>query len=370
MRSGFARNRYSESEAVLRFAAQAHAAGVAVDWQAVYSPLHPKRVDLPTYPFERRRFWFDGVAVGAGDLASVGLSGIDHPFLGAAVRVGDDQGWLFSGRVSRDAFPWLADHAVGGLTVLPGAAVVDMALAAGGYAGVGWLDELLLHAPLMIPEHDAVALQLVIGPAAPDGRCEMRLFSRRSGATGEDRDVDARAWVRHASGVLRPSTDVTPTTVDPLTEWPPVDAVAAEIDSLYDGLADAGLFYGPAFQGVRSVWQRGEEVFAEVALEEGRRRENFALHPVLLDAALHAAAALLDDDLDSHQVKLPFAWTGVGLLTAPAAEVSVLRVALRRQRIRDHTPCRRRIGNPAAAGATAGGARGGYRGTGTPGQRR
>ena len=210
-------NRYSESEAVLRFAAQAHAAGVAVDWQAVYSPLHPKRVDLPTYPFERRRFWFDGGAVGAGDLASVGLSGIDHPFLGAAVRVGDDQGWLFSGRVSRDAFPWLADHAVGGLTVLPGAAVVDMALAAGGYAGVGWLDELLLHAPLMIPEHDAVALQLVIGPAAPDGRCEMRLFSRRSGATGEDRDVDARAWVRHASGVLRPSTDVTPTTVDPLT---------------------------------------------------------------------------------------------------------------------------------------------------------
>ena len=76
--------------------------------------------------------------------------------------------------------------------------------------------------------------------------------------------------------------------------WPPPDGVELDVDGVYDGLAGAGLEYGPAFQGLRGVWRRGEEVFAEVELGEAQRGEagSFGLHPALLDAALHAVAAL------------------------------------------------------------------------------
>jgi acyl transferase domain-containing protein/NAD(P)-dependent dehydrogenase (short-subunit alcohol dehydrogenase family)/acyl carrier protein len=322
------RANHSEPEAVLRFAAQAHAAGVRADWGAVFSLSRARRVELPTYAFERQRFWFGGPAAGVGDLSSVGLSGMDHPFLAAGVGLGDGQGWLFSGRISMDEFPWLADHAVGGMVVLPGAAVVEMALAAGARAGVGWLDELVMHAPLVIPERDAVALQLTIGAAQPDGRCELRLFSRMIGGT-EDGDAGQRTWMRHASGMLGISTDVAVGSIHPATEWPPVDAVAVGVDSLYDRLAGAGLQYGPAFHRVRAVWRRGDDMFAEVALDQGQRGDNFAVHPALLDAAIHPAAGLDEPpDTASDEVMLPFAWTGVGLLSPSAREASVLRVAL------------------------------------------
>lgn len=326
------RAHHSEAEATLRFAAQAHCAGVAVDWAAVLSPPSASRAELPTYAFERRRFWFDAPVAEAHDVSSVGWSTVDHPFLAAGVGQGDGQGSLFSGRISLSACPWLADHAVGGVVVLPAAAMVEMALAAGANAGVGSLDELLLHAPLLIPDDNAVALQLVIGPAQPDGRCEMRLLSRLVGADAEDA-VAQQTWLCHATGMFSAVTDAAVCMPEFATPWPPAGAVAVETDSVYDRLAEAGLQYGPAFQRVRAVWHRGEELFAEVALEEGQRSEGFTVHPALLDAALHPAAALLQQqqqqsDSDTERVALPFAWTGVCLFSPPSREAQTLRVAL------------------------------------------
>ena len=322
------RARHPEPEAVLRFAARAHCAGVAVDWAAVLGPSPARRVELPTYPFERRRFWFDAAVADVGDLSSVGWSRLDHPFLTAGVCLGDGQGWLFSGRISLSAYPWLADHAVGGVVVLPAAAMVEMALAAGARAGIGRLDELVLQAPLLIPEDDAVALQLVIGAAQPDGRCDVRLLSRLIGADA-DGDVEHQRWVRHATGMLSAPTDAAVSVAEPVTTWPPADAFAVEVDSMYDRLTEAGLQYGPAFQRVRAVWRRGEELFAEVALGRGQQSENFTVHPALLDAALHPAAGLHQQSAPvSEHVSLPFAWTGVELLSPPSRETSVLRIAL------------------------------------------
>ncbi len=315
----------SEAEAIMRFAAQAHGSGVEVDWPAVFSPYDARPLELPTYPFERRRFWFDGGKSGVGNLSSVGLSEIDHPFLTAGVRVGDGQGWVFSGRISLSDFPWLADHAVGAVPVLPGAALVEMALSAGAHAGVGWLDELVLHTPLLLPEDDSVALQLVLSGAQPDGRCEVRIYFRLIDSVGGLE----RPWVRCAAGILSVPTDIAADdSATPMTEWPPADAVGVEVDSLYEQLAEAGLQYGAAFQAVRAVWRRDDVLFAEVALDQGRSGENFAVHPALLDAALHPAAGVFAQaDASSGQVSLPFAWTGVGLRSS-SSEISTLRVAL------------------------------------------
>ena len=252
--------------------------------------------------------------------------------MGAGVCLGDEQGWLFSGRVSLGAFGWLADHRVGGVVVLPGAAVVEMALAAGVCAGLHCVDEVVLHVPVLIPAETALDLQLLIGAPGPDGRCEVRLFSRPGDSVGDDGGLaTSGSWVRHASATLSAGADVAVAGAQSLSVWPPADAVAVAVDSLYDRLGGVGLQYGPAFQGVRAMWRRGEQVFAEVALDEQQPADGFAVHPVLLDAALHAAADLHGGiDGAAGQAVLPFAWTKVVLASPSAGDVSVLRVVLGR----------------------------------------
>ena len=99
----------SESESFLGFLAEADAAGVAVDWGVLFSG-GARRVELPTYAFQRERFWLES-ASGAGNVRAAGLEAADHPLLGAAVRLAGEAGWLFTGRVSLSTHPWLADHA-------------------------------------------------------------------------------------------------------------------------------------------------------------------------------------------------------------------------------------------------------------------
>lgn len=298
--------------------AEAHVRGVTVDWTAVFASQLPTRIQLPTYAFQRERYWLKSYSTGTGDLTSAGLSTIDHPLLAAGINLGDDQGWLFSGRLSVDSQPWLADHGVFDAMLLPGTAFVEMALAAGAQAGVGRLDELILEAPLLIPGDGAAQLQVLVG--GPDGhnRCQVAIYSRPQRSLSEG----AEQWVRHASGALSAGADDR-AGFESLGSWPPADAVSVDVESLYVRLAENGFRYGPVFQGVQALWRRGDELFAEVGLGGKLSIEGFGVHPALFDAALHAAAGLIDGP--SCQLSLPFAWGGVSL---PGATASRLRIAL------------------------------------------
>ena len=313
-----------ETEAVTRFLAEAYVGGVGVDWGAVFAGYRPRRVGLPTYAFERQRYWLAGRLAGAGDLGSVGLSEVGHPLLGAGVGLGGERGWLFSGRLSVATHPWLVDHAVFDTVLLPGTAFVEMALAAGARAGLDRLDELVLEAPLLVPEHGGVQLQVLVGGPDEQDRCRVDVYSRPESIA--DRDGEQGQWVRHGSGVLSVGAGDSGAGFARLSgPWPPQGAEAVSVDSLYERLAEAGFQYGPAFQGVRAIWHRGEETFAEIALGGDQLDEaaDFGVHPALFDAALHAA--LLGGQLPAGQVALPFAWNGVSLRSRGA---SVLRVAL------------------------------------------
>ncbi|MEU2560356.1 SDR family NAD(P)-dependent oxidoreductase [Streptomyces longispororuber] len=315
-----------ETDTFLTALAKAHVRGVTVDWAPLYAPVAcRRRVDLPTYAFQHQRYWPRPAVPGAGDARATGLHPADHPLFGAAVALADMDGYLFTGRLSLASHPWLAGHALGGTVLLPATAYVELALHAGHRVGCAHLEELTLQAPLVLPERGAVQLQLAVGAADALGRRPVNLYSRPQSAAADDDLWSDEPWLRHATGTLAPAPAARETGTD-LAQWPPAGAERADTAALYDSLAAAGFRYGAAFQGLRSVWRRDGELFAEVALPEEERdgADAYGLHPALLDAALHPLG-LGTFVSDTEQGRMPFSWTGV---TLHATGATALRVRL------------------------------------------
>lgn len=310
----------TEPVAALTALAELFVHGIAPDWQAVLAGLGGRRVDLPTYAFQRERYWLDEPTT-AGDITAVGLSSAEHPLLGAVTHLASDDSVVFSGRLSRQSHPWLADHVVHDTVLVPGTALLELATRAAAHVGCDVVEELTLQEPLVLPAQGGVRLQLSVGAPEEDARRPLVLHSLPDEAPDED------AWTRHAAGWLAaPAAAEAP---EALTDWPPHGASEVDLEGLYDRLADTGFAYGPAFQALHAVWQRDDELFAEVALSAGQRDEAgaFGLHPALLDAALHALAweGIRGGEAEG---RLPFSWNGVRL---HAVGADALRVRFSRE---------------------------------------
>jgi acyl transferase domain-containing protein/short-subunit dehydrogenase/acyl carrier protein len=292
--------------------AKAFANGVPVDWKEFFAGLDVQPAALPTYAFQRQRYWSD---LQAGTRTVKGLGNTDHPLLDAAVELPDSGGVVLTGRLAVEAQPWLADHDVLGSILFPGTGFVELANQAAGHVDCNVIEELTLAAPLILPERGGVNVQVVVGAADETGRRSVGAYSRAEGSAGD--------WTRHATGIL--AADASAADFD-LTTWPPADATALNLDGAYDLLHARGYGYGPVFQGLKAAWRRDDDVYAEVALPEGAEADRFGLHPALLDAAMHAD---LIDDSGEGATLLPFSWNGV---TLHATGASALRVWIRQVR--------------------------------------
>jgi acyl transferase domain-containing protein/NAD(P)-dependent dehydrogenase (short-subunit alcohol dehydrogenase family)/acyl carrier protein len=300
----------------LRSLAEAQTQGATPDWDVVFAGRPGRGVDLPTYPFRRRRYWPQTSPAPLGDVAGLGLGTTGHPLLGAALELPGSDQLVLTGRLSLESHPWLADHLVLGSALLPGTAFVELALGAGRQAGCELVEELTLEAPLVVPERGAVVLRLTV--AAPDesGRRTLTLHSRPDGAD------PGTPWTRHAEGTLLTAAGPRPDTVGGV--WPPTGSEPVTIDGFHERLADTGVAYGPAFQGLRAVWRSTPagptahaELHAEVELPDGSHADGFTLHPVLLDGALQAAAADALSGAPEGELRAtrPFSWRGIRVHT-------------------------------------------------------
>ncbi|MBA8925100.1 acyl transferase domain-containing protein/short-subunit dehydrogenase/thioesterase domain-containing protein/acyl carrier protein [Kutzneria viridogrisea] len=304
-----------EAQTIVTALATLHVNGGKVDWAEYFADSGARRIDLPTYAFQRERYWLETIA-GLGDIRYIGMRSAEHPLLGAAVGLADSDGFVLTGRLSVQTHPWLADHVVAGTIILPGTAFLELAIRAGDEVGCDRVEELTLAVPLALPEHGGVHVQVLVGAPDAQGTRTVSVHSR------PDEDGE-QPWTLHATGAL--GVGQRGAVVD--ATWPPAEAEPLTVEGAYDRLADAGLLYGPVFQGLRQAWRRGDEVFAEVALPEEAVAEagRFGIHPALLDAGLHSLGLGTSTvgGSGSGSTLLPFSWNGVSLHAAGASTVRV-----------------------------------------------
>ncbi|MCM3813079.1 polyketide synthase dehydratase domain-containing protein, partial [Streptomyces sp. DR7-3] len=305
---------------MLRSLAEAYVAGAPVEWARVYGDTGARRVDLPTYPFQRQRFWIRQHG-GAGSATTAhGMAATGHALLGSGVPLPGSDGFLFTGRLSLRDQPWLADHSVLGRVVVPGTAFLDMSLHAADTVGCDHVTELTLETPLVLTTTGTTHVQVLVAAPDHEGNREISVHARAQ-------DAPPHAWTRHARATLTAGVSGEPAG---LGSWPPAGARPVETAGLYERLGDQGLAYGPVFRGLETLWRDGEgALFAEVTLPDVADSDTagFGVHPALLDAALHAWAAGSDDagagDAGPGAVRLPFLWSGVTLHATGATKLRV-----------------------------------------------
>ncbi|MFG2473179.1 beta-ketoacyl synthase N-terminal-like domain-containing protein, partial [Streptomyces canus] len=266
------RNR-AEARALLGAAGELHATGSAEpDWAVLLTDAGGgragHRVTLPTYPFQRARYWLRAPARERADVAAAGLDAVPHPLLRAVVERAEAEELLLTGRVSAQDPGAPLDRTLPGTPLVSATAFAELALRAGMAAGAERVERLTVSTPLVLPDDGAVQLQVAVGPADEAGRRSLTLHARP-----EDAGRTA-SWTRHAHGRLAPAVDESEAEADGREQpelWPPRDAVAAD---------------APA--GVRAAWRHGDEVFAEVVVdrEQTEAAHRYGLHPALLDGAL------------------------------------------------------------------------------------
>ena len=253
-------------------------AGVPIDWAAVHAGAPRRRVPLPTYPFQRKRFWLDAPRPAAAAPAAA-----VHPLLGPPVPAAG--GAIdFDARCSLDALPYLRDHRIHGRAILPTTAALEAAAAAAkahfGAAEVA-LTDVTYHDALVLEDGAPSSVRLTLDPRGDEAA--FRLLSRR--APGE-------RWREHLSGSARRVAAAPPR--------PSMDqarqrcAPGPDADAYYAAMRAQGLDYGPSFRGVRALHRGRGEVVAQIALPTAVAAEPYRVHPALLDACLHLYPALVD----------------------------------------------------------------------------
>jgi acyl transferase domain-containing protein len=271
--------------------ARLFAAGVKVDWARVYEGYPCRRVELPTYPFERQRFWVASpasrLAPRSGRVAPNPLVGGPLPASGGEIR--------FESKLGAHSPPLLGDHRLYGEVVVPGAfhvAAVAAAAAASGRAACA-LEAVEFPAALAIFGESEIPVR--VGFSSPVGGTSR--FAVRSLSPEGERSAEGDGTV-HAVGRLRPPPGEPPEDLLDARAIAEIQAGAGPAgsgDDLYQRLWSGGYHLGPSFRWIRRIWRRDGESLCEMAAPAAAREHPFDIHPGLLDSCFQAALAALPE---------------------------------------------------------------------------
>ena len=268
-----------------------YARGVPIDWAGFDRGHGRRKVDLPTYPFQRERYWPESARRIDAHVADAVAEGSGDPLLGRRLETATSD-VVFESRLSTAAVPFLADHRLRETAVFPATGYIAMALAGAretlGTEGCA-LEDFVIHEPLVIPAEAACTVQTVLSPRDADV-LSFKIVSRDSERA--DRGERGDAWRVHATGNVRAAE--LPGAIERLEEIRTRCTGDVDLVAQREQMRDAGLNLGPAFQGVERAWRGDGEALGEIRLPEpaGDGRA-FAVHPALLDACFQVLGAAL-----------------------------------------------------------------------------
>jgi len=283
-------NKRGEWREMLSSAAELYRGGYDLDWEGFHRPYGRRRVSLPTYPFQRDRFWIDGSAVSRRGSAphGAGLAGTRLRSASADVQ--------FESVYGLERLPYLDDHRIYGMAVLPTtvglAAMHDAARQHFGSDAIEVANLQWRHA-MVLPETGVRTVQCILTPLGPASAA-----FRFASAGGDPADP----WISHMVGEVR--RDPASTAPEPILALDQVRQRCAEVipvERYYAAIARLGLQYGPSFRGIEALHRGRGEVLTHVRLP-AHVADGAGLHPALLDACLHLYPALIDTHGDFGEV--------------------------------------------------------------------
>ncbi|TYB85035.1 type I polyketide synthase [Oceaniovalibus sp. ACAM 378] len=322
---GSLRKGRNDSAAITEAAATLYVQGQPMNWDALQGGKLPaSRIALPTYPFQRERYWpeFDDIP------AQVRASG-DHPLLGKS-NPGPVQ--VFQSDIGTTTVPWLADHRIYGHAPFPAAGFIEMAFGAAkealGTASVS-LRDIEIRDGLILPEDGSVAMQVILNNEGA-ARRDIRIYSAQPAVDSAEPN-----WRLHMQAGLTeaslPHSEVS---------LPDVPQTASHLDAehFYGWMASLGVEYGPAFRPLSEIRCHGDEAWARVCLPDSLSDSGFIAHPSLIDGCAQLLGALLFETEESGDAFMPVAIDECRVL-APVPRETLCHLTQRKTAKADELEC-------------------------------
>ncbi len=316
-----------EEQTLLENLAELYVSGTPIDWPSVAAPFAGRKVALPTYPFQRRRFWVDGPQSPTPDSLEPPTA-LVHPLLGRRILLAAAADLLqFESRLSGRHPAILKEHRLAGVAIMPAAGFFEMALAAARQTAPPdqegprlTVEGIMLSQALPFGQQRSRTVQTAIRPDAPGHRFE--LYSRHT-----DGDPTNAVWTFHARGRLAETPHDPPSLHADLEPLRHRLSEEVPLTGFYEQFESRGLQYGPLFRGLKRLWRGQGEALGQVELspEAQSQSGDYLFYPPLLDACLHVTANLIDPRLD-QQSGAPVTYVPIGvdrmdLFASPGATV-------------------------------------------------